>query len=265
MKLINHANTKHHRGFTLIETAVVLLILGLVLGGLLTAIGQSSQNTRRNDTQVLINRVEEALFGFAQANGRLPCPATASSLGVEAFAAAPATAAAEGICELANGFVPATTLGIQGRVDANRLLLDAWGGALRYSVATLGVAVAPPPTPKRAFTSVPGMKALFADASLLAPNPTNLIRVCNTAACDDVILANTVPAIILSRGDNFGSYTSVNEVANGGVQAAGILELRTGTGGFVSREYSEDNFDDIIVWLSPHTLFSRLVAAGKLP
>ena len=240
------------RGFTLIETAIVLMILGLVLGGLLTAIGQSTESSRRNDTQALISRVEEALYGFAQANGRLPCPATALSAGLEAPVGG-------GVCTTSNGFVPATTLGLQGRIAANGLLLDEWSDVLRYSVSTLQVGG------NRAFTSSAGLKALFnSDPSQLVPNNATLIRVCSDSTCTNV-LANTVPAIVLSRGANFGTYTSTNEVANGGAQAGGTLELRTGTGGFVSREYNADNFDDIITWLSPHILFSRLVAAGKLP
>lgn len=246
------------RGFTLIETVVVLMILGLVLGGLMTGIGQSIENNRRSDAQSLINRVEEALYGFAQANGRLPCPASNVSNGAEARAAHEDV----GICTFngGHGFVPAVTLGLQGRFNADGLLLDPWSNPLRYSVSELVSGE------NRAFTSLAGMQSLFANPSTLVAGPT-LLRVCNAFPCTPLPareLANTVPAVVLSMGANWNAFTSADEVSNAGNISIDGYPL-TNTNTFVSREYEDANFDDIIRWLSPHVLFSRLVTAGQLP
>lgn len=256
MKYLSNKRSKTTDGFTLIETAVVMLILGLVLGGLITAIGQSTENNRRSDAQALINRVEEALYGFAQANGRLPCPASNVSNGAE-------LPAGGGICTFngGHGFVPAVTLGLQGRINADGLLLDPWSNPLRYSVSSLLSGG------NRAFTSQAGLRSLFSsDPSDLVAGPT-LLRVCNAVACTPLPareLANTVPAVVLSMGANWNAFTSADEVSNAGNVIIGGYRL-TNTTTFVSREYNDANYDDIISWLSPHVLFSRLVTAGQLP
>ncbi|MDP3517464.1 MAG: prepilin-type N-terminal cleavage/methylation domain-containing protein [Pseudohongiella sp.] len=253
MKTVKNSKLLRINGFTLIETAVVMLILGLVLGGLITAIGQSTENNRRADAQALINRVEEALYGFAQSNGRLPCPATNTSGGLEAPAGG-------GICTVAHGFVPAATMGLQGRVNADGLLLDPWSNPLRYSVSTLLSGG------NRAFTSVLGMQDLFATPANLVAGPT-LLRVCNAVACTPLPareLANTVPAVIISMGANWNAFAGADEVSNAGNTTIGTYRI-TNTNTFVSREYNDTNFDDIISWISPHILFSRLVTAGQLP
>lgn len=243
------------RGFTLLETAVVMMILGLVLGGLITAIGQSTENNRRSDAQALISRVEEALYGFAQINGRLPCPASDISSGIEAPAGG-------GICTFngGHGFVPAATLGLQGRINEDGLLLDPWLNPLRYSVSTLNSGG------NRAFTSLTGMQSLFANPGTLVAGLT-LLRVCNEVACTPLPareLANTVPAVVISMGANWTDFTSADEVSNAGNVTIGGYRL-TNTRTFVSREYNEGTYDDIISWISPHVLFSRLVTAGQLP
>jgi len=84
MQRISMKDHETQRGFSLVEMAVVMLILGLLLGGLFTSIGQSTDNKRRTDTLNQLALVEEALYGFAQAYGRLPCPSTVASAGVEA-------------------------------------------------------------------------------------------------------------------------------------------------------------------------------------
>lgn len=95
---------------------------------------------------------------------------------------------------------------------------------------------------------------------------TDMLRVCDTSACSGVVYADQAPAVILSMGANWASYTAANEEANAG---DGTTQLGTynvtNTNDFVYTTYSEDNFDDQIVWLSPHVLFNKLVSAGKLP
>lgn len=61
------------KGFSLLEMALVLLILGILLGGLMVSLGQSANNARRTTTTNQLKMIQEALYGFAQTNGRLPC------------------------------------------------------------------------------------------------------------------------------------------------------------------------------------------------
>lgn len=246
--------THHSAGFTLIEIAMVLAILGFILGGLMTAIGQSTENTRRSEARALISRVEEALYGFAQVTGRLPCPASNTSNGIESV-----NNVGTGVCNREHGFVPAGTLGLQGPVNADGLLLDPWRNPLRYSVSTLTM-----PGGNRAFTSTAGMKTLFATPGSLVAG--SALRVCNAAGCPNAasILADPVPAVVISMGPNWGAFTSADEVDNAGNITLDVYRL-TNTTTFVSRDYNPANYDDIITWMSPHVLLSRLVMAGRLP
>jgi type II secretory pathway pseudopilin PulG len=249
--------THHSAGFTLIEIAMVLGIMGLVLGGLMTAIGQSTENTRRSEARALISRVEEALYGFAQVTGRLPCPASNSSAGLEAV-----VNVTTGECSFnsGHGFVPAVTLGLQGRINADGLLLDPWMNPLRYSVSTRTMLDG-----NRAFTSAAGMQSLFAAPNSLTAG--SALRVCSAASCtapSASILADPVPAVVISMGPNWAAFTSADEVANAGNITVGGYRL-TNTNTFVSRNFNPANYDDIVTWMSPHVLLSRLVMAGRLP
>jgi prepilin-type N-terminal cleavage/methylation domain-containing protein len=131
---------KHiQRGFSLIEIALVLVVVGLALGGVLAALGPQLENKKVSDTQNRIKEASDAIMAFAMVNGRLPCPAELPT----AVAAANRGQAAplnppRGLCTNFEGFVPARTLGLgeQGIGGASEgLMQDAWGFGLRYRVA----------------------------------------------------------------------------------------------------------------------------------
>ena len=62
------------RGFTLVEMALVLLIMGLILGSGLTLLGAQIERQKAQDTRQALEDARDALVGFAVANGRLPRP-----------------------------------------------------------------------------------------------------------------------------------------------------------------------------------------------
>lgn len=255
MKILPPPNTTRQRqaGFSLMELAVVLMIIGTLMSGILVAVSQSTANARITNAKAQLRNIEDALYGYAQTNGRLPCPATNSSSGL----AAPVT---DGTCTVNHGFVPASTLGLYGSINSDGLLLDPWQNPIRYSVASNICATC---GANRSFTSTSGLDTMFNAGSLTT---TDMLRVCDTSACSGVVYADQAPAVILSMGANWASYTAANEEANAG---DGTTQLGTynvtNTNDFVYTTYSEDNFDDQIVWLSPHVLFNKLVSAGKLP
>jgi prepilin-type N-terminal cleavage/methylation domain-containing protein len=79
------------------------------------------------------------------------------------------------------------------------------------------------------------------------------IQICTTAACT-ATLTTTAAAVIVSRGANWATATSPDE-----------LENTNGDNKFVSHDSVQNGFDDLVIWLSPNILFNRMVAAGKLP
>lgn len=245
-------------GFTLVELAIVVIIVGLLIGGIVVSIGAQQENAARSITERKISEVIEALIGYAAANNRLPCPAAPPVLTTpEEKRVGAEQPAGGGNCEYNwVGFVPARTLSL-GPTDANGYLLDAWGSPIRYAVTKSNA---------DSFTTTGSMRNNWSGGM----NPD--LRVCNTAigivyplqvtadcATAAVTLADNAVAVIYSRGKNGGvTPTSSDESANGDNDRVFIAHTP------VSAD-SSNEFDDIVGWLSPNILYSRLIAAGRLP
>jgi type II secretory pathway pseudopilin PulG len=237
------------------EMAVVLMILGTLMSGILVAVSQTTENNRRSAALLQLRQIEDALYGYAQANGRLPCPATAASAGKEAPVGG-------GICTAWHGFVPIATIGMYGSINADGLLMDPWQNPYRYSVAQKSV------SGNRAFTSTAGMDLIYANSATELVAGTEMLRICDGSACAGTVIAETVPAVVLSMGADWATFTSANEQENAsgttltnGSNSYSVTNTRT----FVATGYAEDLFDDQLVWLSPYIMFNRMISAGKLP
>ena len=62
------------QGFTLIELAMVLFIMGLLLSSFLAPLAARVEQQERNNTQIQLDEIEEVLYGFVLQNNYLPCP-----------------------------------------------------------------------------------------------------------------------------------------------------------------------------------------------
>ncbi len=230
----------HQRGFTLIEMAIVLLIMGLLLGGGLSVIGTQIDQQRIKDTQRILDDARDALLGFAIANNRLPCPATAATNGIE-------SPVGGGVCTAPyNGFLPAATLGIPG-VDANGFLTDAWGtpaNRIRYAVTIANANSATKPNGIRTTT----MATFTPDLRVCATSTGITATACGAATP----LTTNAVAVVFSLGKSAGS-AGPDEAANQNTDQVFVSRTPTAT------------FDDLVTWLPPSTLFNRMVQAGALP
>jgi len=70
-------------GFTLVEIAIVLLIVSILLGYTVALFPRQQELKQYRDVDRKMDEVIAAIVGFAQVNGRLPCPAIPNSAGVE--------------------------------------------------------------------------------------------------------------------------------------------------------------------------------------
>lgn len=253
---------KRQAGFSLVELAIVILIMGLVLGGLAVPLSVQRDNARNQETQRQLDDVRAAVEGYVLANGHLPCPATPASDGRED--------AAGGACTRQHGFVPATTLNLRGSRNADNLLLDPWGSPLRYSVSAADIDsdgnwdfIAP------GEMSDVTMPVLQAD-----------LVVCSTAAgatataCGGTTetMSDRAPMLVYSLGKDWPSFSSPDQLENvGAIVSGGPSGARYRVAAnvvFVSRGVSAasgSEFDDRLSWMSMHALFRRMVDAGHLP
>ena len=243
--------TRRALGFTLVELAVVLLVVTLLLGSVLVPLATQVEQRRLGEAERLLDDTREAIIGFAMINGRLPRPATSASDGEE-LSGTCTSLPDPGKDAVANctGFVPWATLGVSR--------LDPWGKQLRYSVAPA-----------------------FADGLLTFSSSTaNHKRVCPSASSCTTPVVSGVPAVILSHGPNNWGYrddggefsdlstTNTDEDAN---DTKFKCATAANCNDFVSRTVSKNTaaaggeFDDLVTWISNSLLFNRMVAAGRLP
>ena len=265
-----HLRQTYQKAFTLVEMAVVLVIIGLVISGLLVSLSAQVERKNFNETEATLDNIKEALLGYAMANGRFPCPAATPATGitaVEAFAAG--GSATNGNCAgFFNGYVPSVTLGLSP-TNTNGYVLDGWNNPIRYAIANLSDDA----NATRIFTKSSGMKT--ANSTTCSPNcgmtwiaSQTLLSVCSTGtgivsgACSGVTTRLTQGAVIVvySTGKNTTTGgTGTDEAANLNADAAFVSHPPFAVGA------SNGEFDDIVEWISASTIFGRLVQANQLP
>ena len=263
-------------GFTLVEMAVVLVILGFVLSALLLPLQAQRQQLAQSQTEITLETAQKALLGYAQQNGRLPCPATAASnidagsLGQEnpvGGTHTPPTAVPN--CASQVGFLPAATLGLQP-TDASGFALDAWNNRIRYAITAdnssarilSGATTACGGDTAPDFTTSGNMSVV--GLACLAPN----LRVCSSStasSCTNTVnLTNNAVVVIYSLGST-GSEPDggADELEN--THAFGVGNTDTT---FVSHDVRENDangkFDHMVVWISPFVLYNAMIEAGQL-
>lgn len=122
-KLVIRLNTQNKSGgFSLVEMAIVLAIVGLLLGGLMPTILTQMESQRINETRKQLNEIKDALYGHAVINGKLPCPAITSDTGDANYGEADADCTNPS----SDNYLPWKTLGVPES--------DAWGGKWLYRV-----------------------------------------------------------------------------------------------------------------------------------
>ena len=122
-------------GFSLVELAVVLVVVSFLLGGLLIPLSSQISQRDREDTVGRLEQAREALLGFALTKGYLPCPMdpdttkpqadpTNNTYGEESRTG--------NVCTKNAGILPWKALGLSSGVDAwghERLAqADGWIG-----------------------------------------------------------------------------------------------------------------------------------------
>ncbi len=278
MKILNRNQT----GFTLVEIAIVLVVVSVLLGYTVALFPLQQELKQYRNAEAEVDKIINSLIGFAQVNGRLPCPDTTAAVAldgledsVDAIINATGAAGADGFwdsCAAYSGFIPTATLGITGDLDANRNLLDPWGAPYRYHVTNMN-------------SDADGLPLTAAAIDLVSPNgvreegisavvnlPPDLV-ICDNrtaVAANDLVceaganvVFGTAVAVILSTGKDRLTVLS-------NIQAENIDDLNNGTNDKVyikvpRNDSTAAKFDDVIKWISPNQLFSKMIEADQLP
>lgn len=224
-------------GFTLIELAIVLFIITLLLGGVLTPLGQQITERQTGETRRSMESARIALVGYAlrQANqaGPLPCPDVRNHEGHTNDGLEDRLP--DGKCAAFTGNLPWKTLGLAEG--------DAWGNRLGYAVA--------------ADWTLPGERTSSA---------STLLQICPDKACAQPMSA---AALVLSHGrngfgaDNIGGShnlppTSADEAENNNDDARFVMHPPR------AADRPGGEFDDLILLLSPDWLRGRLCEPASL-
>ena len=272
------------KGFTLVEIAIVLLIVTILLGYTVALFPRQQELKQYREVDRKMDEVIAAIVGFAQVNGRLPCPAIPNSAGVE-----DGGGAAE--CNNFGGFVPVNTLGISGRLNADSLLLDPWGNPYRYYVSSsdfddgggVGDFVVNGEMQQVGLVStVPPYLDLDGQFIICDQGDLTLNDICDAPAVE--VFGNALgvggpyagaPFVLISHGKNWSEAAAGDELVNMGATAlpngpAGLpyplKDVSAGETTFVRRITGfADDFDDVVKWVSPNILYSKMIEAGQLP
>ncbi len=284
------------RGFTLVEMAMVLLILAILMSSMIAplSIQYTQQQLQKSEgAKEEIGLIKEALLGFLVANRRFPCPAVPTNIdsekGLEQFSD-PAT----GECLSWHGFVPAVTLGISGGRNADGLLMDPWGNPYRYSLSsgnrTDDCTTGADSEFDFSMANEIARVARTSDSSQTLDDCLNLsLEVCEDATdCNNTLLTRAAgdgtAVVLFSMGPNWRetatSPTSLHEMENVGdtwpsPSISGVNYLLPDDNTFTAAPYAStpdasashynQRFDDIVDWISPNIMYNRMLMAGIYP
>lgn len=272
------------RGFSLVEIAVVLVIVGLALGTGLAILQAKVAQTRIDTTKERAEVIRKALIAYVSQNNRLPCPAApglvsgVAGYNVEQVTGGPGAQ----VCTNGNGLVnnvggavpagasrgtvPCITLGIP-----ESACTDTWDTRFTYFVSNSAV--------RLTANTVSGLRGNMTLHKVVPPAaatltnglaPTgNQINACSTTANDNS--CNLAAAVmIVSHGANrAGGFaaTSNTAVPTAGTASAYEILNTDNNLAFIQNDYVEsgtNSFDDIVVAVPPNDLIFNLTQSGAL-
>jgi prepilin-type N-terminal cleavage/methylation domain-containing protein len=240
---------KRIRGFSLIELAIVLVIVTLLIGGLAVPLTVQIQARRIAETNRTLEEAREALVGYAMThpaaspatNRYLPCPDTdIPPDGRE-------NRVSDTQCDADHGWLPWVDLGTSPK--------DAWGNRLRYAVVN------------RFIWRTSGFSA---SAPLPPPAGFDPLVMCTTHSCPNADVAADVVFVLVSHGPNGWGAHNLNGSTLAAPSGLDELENLDADRTYITRSPTDADavsgeFDDLAVWLSHSQLIARVCPTGCLP
>ncbi|MCA1975315.1 MAG: prepilin-type N-terminal cleavage/methylation domain-containing protein [Caenispirillum sp.] len=204
------------RGFTLIEMAIVLIIIGIVVTMSFDFTQDFMRNRRYQQTEVQLATIQEALVTYASQFRRLPCPANGTAAtGQEDRTMNGTSVASCGTGTNANqarGVVPWAALGL-----SQETAIDGWGNFITYRVE----AVTMPTT-------------TATDCEMRSPAATEGMNLsgCNPTTGNAVVTRLTNRGFFVDRDTNTGNNNFVADPQAASLTGAAYVLVSHGENGW---------------------------------
>ncbi len=272
------------RGFTLIELAVVLVIITILIGGLAVPLTAQIQARRISETKKALDEAREAILGYAMTHS---CSCTYHAVGAAgdllsstcSAGACPAKNPSSTTTTLRRPYLPCPDTSGDGREDRNlstnacieqvvgsglshgRLpwvdlgvgQQDAWGNRLLYAVSL----------------SFSNKTQGFSSGTSLA----NPLQVCSAGTCATPDIASNIVFLLVSHGPNGWGALNVSGTTLASPDGLDEKENLDADTIYVSRAPYQpvDNteaevekaFDDLLIWMPLPQLVAKLCPTGS--
>jgi prepilin-type N-terminal cleavage/methylation domain-containing protein len=282
------------RGFTLIEMAIVLVIITILIGGLAMPLSAQIQARRIAETKKTLEEAREAILGYAMTHscscaydnvgsvGNL-IPPTPTPSPTTCTSSCPSTNPSSTFTTLQHAYLPCPDTSGDGREDRNLgsqacieqvvgsglshgrvpwvdlgiAQQDAWGNRLLYAVNTVYS------------NKLSGFSS--------STTPYYPLQICSTNTCPipydpttlpNPYVASNVVFVVASLGPNGWGALNVNGNTLAAPTGANELENLDADEAYVSRAPTQvggagGEFDDLLVWVSYNLLKVRVCPTGS--
>lgn len=274
---------RRQQGFTLIELAIVLVIITILVGGLAMPLSAQIEARRISETRKTLEEARETVLGYAMSHAvAIACTCNYASGTLDPGAsscpvsACPTTGTATLNLSLTRHYLPcpdqlddgnAGTANDGDGIEEPRVggacpqeegylpwvtlgtaSQDAWGNRLRYAV-----------TPSFSNSTTGISNASFG---------TKQVCMSSVGGCPVGNVAQAVPVVIISYGPNGWGARNVNNSNLRAPTSADESENTNSNNAFVFRAPSQaaaDEFDDLVTWISRSLTLSRVCPSGGCP
>lgn len=249
----------HETGFSVIELAAVLGIVGILALGSVELLSEKKTQVQWQEADTRLSVVKASLINYAKTNKFMPCPDLANDTdGLE-------NRNANGTCQAHTGRVPFESIGL-----AESNVQDSWGNYFTYAINQGAVNVAEitdcpsnsacffnnsaPPMFDLSTLPVMGQTAATNMSGSPAGGTMRNLRVCNTENCSSStppqqILNEAMLVVIVAHNENGDVYQGLENAESLNKSASNF---------YVQAVYSQEPFyDDRLITISANELKDR--------
>ena len=245
---------KQSRGFTLVEMAVVVVIIAALLTLGLGALNAQLSSASYTTTKQRQAAIKDALIAYLGSNKSFPCPQT-PTVGTGPKGLSSAKSGTPPTCQF--GIVPFSTLGL-----AREVAQDGWGNFFSYQVYAQATLVCP------------GLGIDWGNSICFGSGKINSGFTVNDGTVSaPTLLTSTVVAVVISHGPNglgaWGAQGTRNvapttcEEFNNAVNMAPLPLSCTLTPNVFYKGESQDR-DDVVGYLTASDAIQQLVKQGAI-